>query len=64
MPAPPSRPFAGPAWHCRAKALEAGLHNVEWPARLQRLTGGAVVAAAKPERKSGSTEDTIPAPGW
>jgi dihydrofolate synthase/folylpolyglutamate synthase len=27
-------------------AIEAGLANVEWPARLQRLTGGTLVAGA------------------
>jgi dihydrofolate synthase/folylpolyglutamate synthase len=30
------------------RAIEAGLANVEWPARLQRLTSGTLVAAAAP----------------
>ena len=30
-------------------AIEAGLVNVDWPARLQRLTSGALVKRARPE---------------
>jgi dihydrofolate synthase/folylpolyglutamate synthase len=31
-----------------AKAIERGMETVEWPARLQRLTGGTLVSAALP----------------
>jgi dihydrofolate synthase/folylpolyglutamate synthase len=30
-------------------AIETGLTTVDWPARLQRLTGGALVARARPD---------------
>ena len=32
-----------------AKEIETGLHSVDWPARLQRITSGALVALVPPE---------------
>ncbi len=49
MPARRSRPCVRRGRTCRRAAVEAGLANVDWPARLQRLTAGTLVRHAVPE---------------
>ena len=49
----------------RRRRSRPGLPIVDWPARLQRLTAGALVAArSRRTPRSGSTAGTIPAPAW